>query len=582
MTTIKRFLTLSLIAALAVQVWGERVSQEDAAAVANNFMNVSTSTSGARRAVAPKRMVLKTAAAAQEENQYYVYENADGEGWVMVAANDIARPILAYSDEGHFRFDNQPSNVKGWLRGYNRQIRQAEQDSVQATEEVKQEWRQLRKGTGIRKGTPVVAALIKTKWDQDEPYWNQCPTIGSARCLTGCVATAMAQVMNYWQWPVTGTGSASVTVNGQNYSVDFSTGNYDWNNMLDKYRLYYNDGNNYYTTTTSGTTTQQNAVAKLMYHCGVAAEMDYGTDVSGAYTIYPNKYSTSTRCAQYALIHNFGYNSSTIQGYSRPGGYGYSSVNDATWHNYLKTELDAARPIMYAGADNEGGHSFICDGYDNTTPTRKYHFNWGWSGYCDGYYDIDALVPGTGGSGSGNGSYNDDQDIIIGIMPPQVGHNINLNGTGCSLSADKIRVENGNSVTVTITPTDATYDYTSTTVQLGSATISSSNYTLSANKQTLTINGSAITGDASNALTITVVWTKNRYRYDMLGENCTEELSGMLAKNAALNLTITPDAGYTLADAACWDVSMGGSALTYGTGFTYNGCVLYCFCDGRC
>ena len=570
MTTIKRFLTLSLIATLAVSVWGERVSQEDAATVANNFMNVSTSTSGARKAGAAKRMVLKKTASKQEENQYYVYENADGEGWVMVAANDIARPIIAYSDEGHFRFDNQPANVKSWLGKYNKQIRQAEQDSVQATEEVKLEWKKLRKGTGIRKGTPVVAALIQTKWDQDEPYWNQCPTIGSERCLTGCVATAMAQVMNYWQWPVTGTGSASVTVNGQNYSVDFSTGNYDWNNMLDKYRLYYNDGDKYYTSTTSGTTTQQNAVAKLMYHCGVAAEMDYGTDVSGAYTIYPNKSNTSTRCAQYALIHNFGYNSSTIKGYYRPGGYGYSSVSDATWHNYLKTELDAARPIMYAGADNEGGHSFICDGYDNTTPTRKYHFNWGWSGYCDGYYDIDNLVPGTGGSGAGNGSYNNAQDIIIGIMPPQVGHNINLNGTGCSLSADKIRVENGNSVTVTITPTDATYDYTSTTVQLGSATISSSNYTLSANKQTLTINGSAITGDASNALTITVVWTKNRYKYDMLGENCTEELSGMLEKNAPLNLTITPDAGYTLADASCWDVTMGGTPLTYGTDFTYN------------
>ncbi len=569
MNIAKRALTFFLSTMLTLSAWAERVSQEDASTVANNFMNAGASLSGAKKAPA-KRMVLKKAAQA-EESQFYIYENADGEGWVMVAANDIARPIIAYSDEGQFRFDNQPSNVKCWLGKYNKQIKQAEENGVSATEEVQQEWRKLRKGMGVKKGTPVVAALIKTKWDQAAPYYNQCPTKGGDHALTGCVATAMAQVMNYWQWPVTGTGSASVSFNNQTYTVDFTTGNYDWDNMLDKYSRYYEEGSSYYTSTSAGTTAQKDAVAKLMYHCGVAAEMSYGIDESGAYTIYPSKTSTSTRCAQYALIHNFGYNSSTIKGYYRPGGYGYSTVNNTNWHNYLKTELDAARPVMYAGSDSEGGHSFVCDGYDNTTPTRKYHFNWGWSGYCDGYYDVDALVPGTGGSGAGNGSYNDDQDIIIGIVPPQVGHNIKLNGTGCTLSSDKQRVENGNSVTITITPTDATYDYTSTTVMLGGATISSSYYTLNPGKTTLTINGSAITGESSNDLTITIVWTKNRYKYEMLGENCTAELSGLLEKNAALNLTITPSSGYTLADAACWDVTMGGNTLTYGSDFTYSG-----------
>lgn len=399
-------------------LFAERVSETDAALVANHFMN-GVSSSSVKKSVAPKRMVLKKSTApTAEQPQYYIYENADGEGWVMVAANDIARPILAYSDEGQFRTDNQPENIKHWLGKYNKQIKQAEEDGVSATEEVTQEWKQLRKGTGIRKGTPVVAALIKTKWDQEEPYRNMCPQKGTSTALTGCVATAMAQVMNYWQWPVTGTGSNSVTFNGTTYTVDFSTGNYDWDNMLDKYSVYYDDDSNTSHSTSAGTTAQKNAVAKLMYHCGVAANMEYGTSVSGAYTIYPNKTETSEKCAQYALEHNFGYKASTLRGYYRPGGYGYgSAVSDDTWHNLLKTELDAARPIMYAGADSEGGHSFICDGYDNTTPTRKYHFNWGWSGYCDGYYDVDNLVPGTGGSGAGNGSYNDDQDIIIGIIP---------------------------------------------------------------------------------------------------------------------------------------------------------------------
>ena len=557
---------LGLIALLvSATVFAERVTPDDAALVANHFMNVA-STSNARKATPSKKMVLKKAASATE-NQYYIYENENGEGWVMIAANDVAHPILAYSETGSFRTDNMPKNIACWVNKYNRRIREAEEANATAIEEVKQEWEMLRKGTS-RKATVIVAPLIKTKWDQTEPYWNKCPQKSGTHALTGCVATAMAQVMNYWKWPETGTGSNSVTFNSTTYTVDFSTGHYDWDNMLDKYVEYYEDDSKVRISTTSGTAAQQEAVATLMYHCGVAADMEYGTSVSGAYTIYPNKNSTSTRCAQYALKNNFGYDATTLKGYYRPGGYGYTAVDDATWHNLLKTELDAKRPIMYAGADSDGGHSFICDGYNSD---NLYHFNWGWSGYCDGYYQIDDLTPGIGGSGSGNGSYNEDQDIIIGIQPPSTGHAVVVNGTGCTITPSALGVENGNALTATITPTDASYDFTSLTVKLGSTTLTSgTHYTLSSDKKSLTIYASAITGDASNDLTITAVWTKNRYIYAMLGENCTEELEGMVAKNAALNLTITPDAGFALTNAACWDVEMGGVALVYGTGFTYN------------
>lgn len=150
-------------------------------------------------------------------------------------------------------------------------------------------------------------------------------------------------------------------------------------------------------------------------------------------------------------------------------------------------------------------------------------------------------------------------------------HAVVTNGTGCTITPSTTCVENGNSFTATITPTDATYAYTSLTVKLGSTTLTSgTHYTLSADKKTLTINASAISGDASNNITITVVWTKNRYSYAMLGENCTAELSGTVAKNAALSLTIAPASGFTLADAVCWDVEMGGTLLIYGTDFTYN------------
>lgn len=411
---------LSVLCALMIVTsasWAERVSQEDAALVAGNFMSAGDTTSQGAQAPGRNRPIRRVTLA--EVAQYYVYANANGEGWVMVAANDVVTPILAYSETGEFRTDKMPDNVKYWLGSYDKKIKYAEQNNIEATEEVKAEWRALRKGVRKAKASVTVSPLIQTTWDQDEPYYNLCPKVGNERTLTGCVATAMAQVMNYWQWPVTGTGSYSYTSKTQKLScsANFGSTTYDWANMLNRYAGYYNEGSSTYYSTSSGTTAQQNAVATLMYHCGVAANMDYDISDnggSGAQTIYPNAASTTTRCAAYALINNFGYKSSTLKCYYRPGGYGYSAVSDANWLNLLKTELDASRPIMYAGADNEGGHSFICDGYDSD---NKFHFNWGWSGYCNGYYTVDNLVPGTGGSGAGNGSYNDDQDIIIGIVP---------------------------------------------------------------------------------------------------------------------------------------------------------------------
>ena len=410
--TFYRFFSVLFVLTLCLHfVYAERISQEDAATVANNFMNAGTTQSGVRKSIG-KRLVLKTTTTSDEQPQYYVYEYPEG-GWVMIAANDAAHPIMAYSKTGQFNMDNQPKNVKRWLIGYEKQIQYAEQNNIEATEEVAEEWKALRTAPPVTpQGNVVVAPLIKTTWDQDSPYWNSCPKISGTNTLTGCVATAMAQVMNYWQWPETGVGSASVTVSGSTYTANFGETTYDWANRVDHYTTYYTGTTTHSVSTP--TTAQKNAVATLMYHCGVAAEMEYGTSVSGAYTIYPNASATTTRCAQYALKNNFRYKSSTLKGYQRKSGYGYSGVSDANWHNYLKTELDAARPIMYAGADSEGGHSFICDGYDDQ---NYYHFNWGWSGYCDGYYTVDNMVPGTGGSGAGNGSYNDDQDIIIGIIP---------------------------------------------------------------------------------------------------------------------------------------------------------------------
>lgn len=402
---------LSALLLSVSSLWAERVTQEDAALVAANFMNGGDSTQGAQ---APGRNRPIRRVALAEEAQYYVYENADGNGWVMVAANDVVQPILAYSPTGKFNADKQPKNVARWLKGYNNQIKFAEENNIEATEEVKAKWKNLRKAPPVTaQGTVVVAPLIKTTWDQDDPYWNSCPKISGTNTLTGCVATAMAQVMNYWQWPETGEGSASVTVSGTKYTANFSSTTYDWANMIDHYTTYTSGTSTVYISSTP-TTAQENAVATLMYHCGVAASMTYGTSASGAYTI--NWGDESEGCAENAFWKYFRYKKSEIKSYYRDGYSGsvYSSWTDANWIAMLKTELDAARPIMYAGADSEGGHSFVCDGYDDQ---NYFHFNWGWSGYCDGYYTVNNMVPGTGGSGAGNGSYNEEQDVIIGIVP---------------------------------------------------------------------------------------------------------------------------------------------------------------------
>ena len=421
-----RKIVVSIIALLvsSMTLMAERVSREDASLVANNFMNVAvTSVNGVKKAAPAKRMVLKQTA-EETESQYYLYENENGEGWVIIAANDAVTPVLAYSETGHFRTDNMPSNIRHWMGKYDKFIKRIETDGVEATEETKAEWKALRKGVRKAQASAVVGPLIQTTWDQDAPYYNFCPGTGYNKAYTGCVATAMAQVMKYWEWPKKGTGSHSyrpLDVNepydfweNPNYSTrykdtlsaNFENTTYDWENMKNSYSGY-------------TTLAQRTAVATLMYHCGVATEMMYGNDAdggSGTFTLNYNEWDTHDN-AQNAFYRYFKYKKPT--GYMRDGyRYGghtyYKKWSDDDWTAMVKEELDQQRPIMYGGASDEGGHSFICDGYDSN---NKFHFNWGWSGDGDGYFTLSNLNPGSGGAGGGNYSFSEDQDVLIGIEP---------------------------------------------------------------------------------------------------------------------------------------------------------------------
>lgn len=411
---------LGLVALMvSVTLMAERVSVEDATLVANHFMN-SAATSSLKKATPAKRMVHKAVA---EENLYYIYQNADGEGWVIVAADDAVMPILAYSETGTFRTDNMPVNIRKWMGKYNNFIRKIEDDGVVASTETQAEWKALRNGARKSTAAAVVGPLVKTTWDQGSPYDLLTPGTGtwgdgSTKAATGCVATAMAQVMKYWEWPIQGTGSHSYTPLNPNtgksqskygtQSADFGNTTYDWTHMKNSYSGTYTDA-------------EATAVATLMYHCGVATEMMYGDfewQGSGTYTVnYGDEEDHA--CAQNALWMNFGYKKSTLIGYMRDGfTYGgttyYKKWSDSEWTAMIKAELDLQHPIMYGGAGDKGGHSFICDGYDTS---NKFHFNWGWSGSNDGYYTLSNLVPGSGGAGGGDYDFSEDQDVLIGIVP---------------------------------------------------------------------------------------------------------------------------------------------------------------------
>ncbi len=346
--------------------------------VATNFMHHKTS----------EKLVFEDVTNRMGYTNFYVFNATNAAAFVIVAADDIIQPILAFSGENSFKTENMPENISDWLAGYEKQIQIAKDNNEEASEETEKEWKTLLDGGNIAKSDKAINALITTKWNQNQYYNNMCPlnNLGpGGHAYAGCAATAMAQVMKYWNYPEYGCGSHTYNFGPyQNPSADFANTRYDWNNMPIQ-------------LTSSNTSVQVNAVATLMYHCGVSVDMIYSYDGSAASpdTIAP------------ALITYFRY-SPNIQ-YVKKDDY---AIN--TWATMLKTELYAGRPIIYGGDNGRTGHGFICDGYDYS---YFFHFNWGWSGNNDGFYSLNDLAPGSGGSGAGSGTYTNNQSAIIGIQP---------------------------------------------------------------------------------------------------------------------------------------------------------------------
>lgn len=318
---------------------------------------------------------------------YYVFPFGENKGFAIVSGDDDMPEIVGYADHGTYDANNMPAAMAAFLNNYRATIEAMKQGNASAIKNIA-EAKALR-ANNTRATTAVSPLLGDIKWNQSEPYNNMCPKYdGTNLSATGCVATAMAQVMMYWKYPKelkADINEYETSTHKLQVAGELKGQKYDWDNMLPTYT-----NNNY-------TQTQADAVAKLMLHCGKAVEMDYGEE-SGANV-------TPGRLAKY-----FGYDSDLMLDLMR------SCFTLAEWTAIIDKELQAKRPILYSGRTTNGGHQFVCDGSDGN---GLYHINWGWGGYQDGYFDITILNPGQGGIGAGNvtDGYNRGCDMIIGIQP---------------------------------------------------------------------------------------------------------------------------------------------------------------------
>lgn len=294
-------------------------------------------------------------------------------GFVIVSADDNSFPIIGYSFDEDIIPNQLPESMQEYLNLASNQIIKAKglKQSVYNNIWYKIENEPLTKTTFSEN---AIAPLLNLYWDQGVPYNNYCPPSihgPGGHCVTGCVATAMAQAMKYWNYPEHGKGSKTFIWSDID-TIDYETTYYRWSQM-----------------TPSANSQSGDAIAELMYHCGVSVNMNYGPDGSSSYTEWVPD----------AMKDYFRYHPS-IRFKQR------SKFTDYDWDILIRDELNYRRVVIYSGSGT-GGHAFVCDGYQDTC---FYHFNWGWSGYANGYYYYNDLTPGSNDFSYGQGA-------VVKIMP---------------------------------------------------------------------------------------------------------------------------------------------------------------------
>ena len=389
----KSFKTLLLMMCLAVTVtaWAESVNENQARTIAARFM-ASHGIPSATVKMAGKAPGMNTKAGV-DQAAYYVFNGA-GRGFVIVAGDDSAPAVLGYSDQGTFDEQNVPEALQFMLEGYAAQI-----DAIARGAKAEP---QLRNGGAIK-------PLVTANWSQNDPYNSLLPIVPSGEhAYTGCVATALSQVMYYWKWPESTTqpipAYTSSYSNMQYAMPELPIVSFEWDAMQDTYE------------TNNPETPGAQAVATLYLYCAQAVQMTFMMYSSGA-----NSGLIPEKAAAY-----FDYDAAA----HRVSRGNYSTQG---WADLLYGELAAGRPVLYSGSKRTGGHSFICDGYDGN---GMFHMNWGWDGNSNGYYLLNVLNPSEQGAGSSDGPYGYiySQEAIVGFQPNKGGSPIfELTASGVKL-----------------------------------------------------------------------------------------------------------------------------------------------------
>ena len=439
------FIVLTLMVCGIAGAWANEVTPEQAREIAQQFMK----SHGSRRAAPEMEQPVKVSG-------LYIFNINNNGGYVIVSNDDQTTPILGFSDSGSIDPDNMPSNMRAWLQGYADEIAWLQKN--QSNGAIVTPAADKARRRAITNHDPI-GPLLTTTWDQGTPYNNLTPYYGVSggnyvfsrvsgtgykHCATGCVATAMAQVMYYHKWPQSETQqtpatqqipaykweSANIWLPNQNMTPLPAT-SFDWDKMLPTYEK---------DNQVVGEDNEKEAIATLMQYCGYSLEMDYG----------PESGSNTVKVAD-ALKNYFGYSETTK--FVARSCYTYDNWKELIYH-----ELSELRPVVYGGQSSGGGHEFVCDGYKYEDNTDLFHINWGWGGTSDGYFVLQTLNPneqGIGGSSSTDG-FHYGQDAVIGIQKDGgTGTTLNVQTNNYSLTINSISLSKktialGESVDVTL------------------------------------------------------------------------------------------------------------------------------------
>jgi hypothetical protein len=365
-----RIYTLIIIL-FSLNVYGQNVSKTEAETAAMSFIS----------AIEPNEYSIDSIYLIKHQNTaiYYIVNFTGNDAFLMLSADKSAYPILGFSLKNQFDLSNIPPNAAEFFENYKSQIYHLKSNNISATNEISEIWNQLLSNNINFSNSKSVAPLLTSIWGQGCYYNDQCPADVGGPCghaVTGCVATAMGQVINYHKFPPNGSGIHSYNSNYGLLTADFGSTNYDWQNMADTLNQYSDSAEVY-------------AVSELISHCGIAVDMMYSAGSSGAYS----------EDAANALVHFFNFSEEVKQIHK-------SNYKDSIWNSIMKTQLDSLQPMYYSGSGS-GGHAFVCDGY---IADDYFHINWGWNSILDGYFYFNALNPGSM-------NFSSYQSAIINIKP---------------------------------------------------------------------------------------------------------------------------------------------------------------------